>query len=62
VQEKPDARWEFYRSPNGRPIVGEEINDVLGDGPPKKELGALLDRIQYNRALPRDTLARPGPA
>jgi transcriptional regulator with XRE-family HTH domain len=20
VQEKPDARWEFYRSPNGRPI------------------------------------------
>jgi hypothetical protein len=33
VQEKPDARWEFYQSPNGRPIVREEINDVLGVNP-----------------------------
>ncbi|MEV1168746.1 type II toxin-antitoxin system RelE/ParE family toxin [Nonomuraea sp. NPDC049784] len=35
----------------------EEIQDVLGDGPPKKELGALLSRIQFHRALPRDTRA-----
>ncbi|MDA0633994.1 hypothetical protein OUY22_11250 [Nonomuraea sp. MCN248] len=55
MQEKPDAVWHFYRTPNGRPVVSEEIKDVLGDGPPKKELGALLSRIQYNRALPRDT-------
>jgi phage-related protein len=55
VQEKPDAAWHFYRTPNGRFVVSEEIRDTLGDGPPKKELGALLDRIQYNRALPRDT-------
>ncbi len=55
MQEKPDAVWHFYRTPNGRPVVSEEIRDVLGEGPPKKELGALLGRIQYNRALPRDT-------
>ncbi|MFB4277643.1 hypothetical protein ACBJ59_20295 [Nonomuraea sp. MTCD27] len=53
--ETPDAEWQFYRTETGRPVVSEEIQDVLGDGPPKKELGALLSRIQYNRALPRDT-------
>lgn len=49
--------WDFYRTETGRPVVSQEIHDVLGDGPPKKELGALLSRIQYNRALPRDTKA-----
>ncbi|MET8865785.1 type II toxin-antitoxin system RelE/ParE family toxin [Nonomuraea sp. NPDC004580] len=53
--EAPDAAWQFYRTETGRPVVSEEIQEVLGDGPPKKELGALLTRIQYNRALPRDT-------
>ncbi|NUW46225.1 type II toxin-antitoxin system RelE/ParE family toxin [Nonomuraea rhodomycinica] len=55
MQDKPAAVWHFYRTPNGRPVVSEEIRDALGDGSPKKELGALLGRIQYNTALPRDT-------
>jgi putative component of toxin-antitoxin plasmid stabilization module len=55
VGEAPNAEWQFYRTETGRPVVSEEIHEVLGDGPPKKELGALLSRIQYNRALPRDT-------
>ncbi|WP_214327829.1 type II toxin-antitoxin system RelE/ParE family toxin [Nonomuraea sediminis] len=55
MKEKPDATWQFYVTASGNNVVSEEINDVLGDGPPKKELGALLTRIQFNRALARDT-------
>ncbi|MCK2218122.1 type II toxin-antitoxin system RelE/ParE family toxin [Actinomadura sp. ATCC 31491] len=57
MAETPDAVWEFYCTEAGRRVVSEEIQDVLGDDPPKRELGSLMWRIQHNRALPRDTRA-----
>ncbi|WP_169953779.1 type II toxin-antitoxin system RelE/ParE family toxin [Microbispora sp. H11081] len=55
MREKPKASWELYCSNTGQPIVREEIRRTLGDGPPKKELGELMSRIQFGRALDRDT-------
>ncbi|MFI6595041.1 type II toxin-antitoxin system RelE/ParE family toxin [Nonomuraea sp. NPDC050536] len=60
MKEKPDFTWLFYSTPAGGEVVRREINDVLGDGPPKKELGALMARIAYGRTLPRDTKALGG--
>ncbi|MER6581826.1 type II toxin-antitoxin system RelE/ParE family toxin [Nonomuraea sp. NPDC001023] len=37
--------------------MSDEIKEVLGNGPPTRELGNLMTRIQRNQALPRDTKA-----
>lgn len=53
--DKPEATWLLYVSASGEPVVSKEVRKVLGGGPPLKELGALMTRIQLGKALPRDT-------
>ncbi|MFI6296894.1 hypothetical protein ACIBEJ_35255 [Nonomuraea sp. NPDC050790] len=55
MEGKSDATWQLYCTPSGRRIVSEEIEEVLGRGPPKQELGLLMWRIQLGQTLPRDT-------
>jgi phage-related protein len=53
--DAPRYTFEFFTTPAGHEVVRDEIRDVLGTGPPRKELGALLTRIQHCRQLDRDT-------
>ncbi len=55
--EEAGVTWIFYTTASGREVVKEEIKDTLGQGPPRKELGALMTRISYGRAFPRDVNA-----
>lgn len=41
-------------TPKGNDIVRKEVYDTLQGGPPLKELGSLMTRIQYGRQLSGD--------
>ncbi|MFF3440862.1 hypothetical protein [Streptosporangium sp. NPDC002721] len=52
--ERPKATWLLYASASGEQVVSKEIHKLLEGGPPLKELGALMSRIQFGTHLPRD--------
>src|SRR5438067_1851486 len=57
VSQGEQRAWTFvfYTTAAGANVVQEEIRSTLGAGPPRKELGALLTRIQHDTQLRGDT-------
>jgi len=53
--EPPVFRFVPCQSRAGKELVRDEIQQLLKSGPPRKELGALLTRIQRDKQLPDDT-------
>jgi phage-related protein len=51
----PKFIFDFFVTANGGEVVREEIRKILPAGPPRKEFGELLSRIQHDRQLPGDT-------
>lgn len=49
--------WSLYQTSSGRRVVSDEIHAALTDKASLVALGRLMTRLEYGRALPRDTRA-----